>query len=236
MSHKSKHNKNNPASKQEHSEGREETTNRHVYVEPGVQIDLVKDLKEKYESSQTQSSTHNDKVLLWSKIGAGLIFVYAAITLLQTCLVYRDEGDRPWVGIETFTTNGIQEGQKFVFTMLILNRGRRPAKVAVKGPKMQDYDKFPKNPTYEKQTTSIGLILPDGHLKVSLPLTVIQPGLHETLKNSGHTLYIHTAIEYEDVTTHERHWTHWCVQYSPESYLTRPEDTFNQCLTYNDAN
>jgi len=77
--------KNDPAPKQKHSEGKEESTNRHVYVEPGVQIDLVEDLKKTYQTSQTDSTTHNKNQLFWTKVGAGLIFAYALLTFWQGC-------------------------------------------------------------------------------------------------------------------------------------------------------
>jgi len=79
MSHKPQHGKNNPPPGKKHAEGEEKSTNRHVYVEPGVQIDLVQDLKETYQSSQTDSTTQNNKQLFWTKISAGLLFVVALV-------------------------------------------------------------------------------------------------------------------------------------------------------------
>jgi hypothetical protein len=84
--HKSQHPKNNPTPTKKHSEGGEPSTNRHVFVEPGVQIDLVPDLKKTYQSSQSDSTTHNKKQLLWTQISAGLILIYAALTFWQGCL------------------------------------------------------------------------------------------------------------------------------------------------------
>jgi len=83
--HKSQHGKNNPSPKPKQASGEEKSTNRHVFVEPGVQIDLVQDLKEKYETSQQQSEAHSKKILLWTKVSALLIFIYAGLTWWQGC-------------------------------------------------------------------------------------------------------------------------------------------------------
>jgi hypothetical protein len=74
-----KRGKYNPHSGNKQAEGEEKSTNRHVYVEPGVQIDLVQDLKKTYQSSQTDSTTHGNKQLFWTKISAGLLFLVALI-------------------------------------------------------------------------------------------------------------------------------------------------------------
>ncbi len=81
--HKPQHGKNDPPSGKKHTEGEKESTNRHVYVEPGVQIDLVQDLKKTYQSGQADSTTHNNKQLFWTKISAALLFIVALIYSLQ---------------------------------------------------------------------------------------------------------------------------------------------------------
>jgi hypothetical protein len=65
--------------------GEEDSTKRHVYVEPGVQIDLVKDLKQKYEAAQSDSTIHSNKILFWTKTSAALLFIYAGLTWVQSC-------------------------------------------------------------------------------------------------------------------------------------------------------
>jgi hypothetical protein len=72
-----------PAQGEEHRE--KENTKRHVYVEPGVQIDFVEDLKREYKTANSQNSTHSERQLQWSKVSTGLIFVYALLTLLMYC-------------------------------------------------------------------------------------------------------------------------------------------------------
>jgi hypothetical protein len=62
-----------------------ESTNRHVYLEPGVQIDLVKDFRQEYKAAQQDSSAHNQKELFWLKVSSGLILVYVLVTTWQAC-------------------------------------------------------------------------------------------------------------------------------------------------------
>ena|ERR1700687_1814249 len=83
---KSKAVKNHPHPNPKQDRGEEKSSNRHVYIEPGVQIDLVQDLKDKRDSAQTENTTHNKKQLVWTKISALLIFIYAGLTFWLVCL------------------------------------------------------------------------------------------------------------------------------------------------------
>jgi len=74
---------NHPGPAQKDGQGEKETTKRHVYVEPGVQIDLVEDFKKKYEASQSETTPQNKKQLLWTKVSAVLLFIYVGLTLWQ---------------------------------------------------------------------------------------------------------------------------------------------------------
>lgn len=66
------------------NQGREkENTNRHVYIEPGAQIDFVEDFKKKYETAQTDTTTHNTKQLFWTKIASVLLVATAIFTGAQ---------------------------------------------------------------------------------------------------------------------------------------------------------
>jgi len=69
------HGEKNPSAKKKHGEGEDKSTKRHVYVEPGVQIDLVKDLRDKYERSENESTTYNNKQLLLTKVSAALLLI-----------------------------------------------------------------------------------------------------------------------------------------------------------------
>jgi len=88
MSHrkKSKHPNHDPKPAKEQGQSTKESTNRHVYIEPGVQIDLVQDLKNQYKTANKDTTTHNEQQLLWTKIAAGLVFLYTAFSGYQACL------------------------------------------------------------------------------------------------------------------------------------------------------
>jgi hypothetical protein len=85
---KPQHPQNNPPPDQKHKEGQEKSTNRHVYIEPGVQVDFVQDLKKKYDAAQQGSTTHSNKILFWTKISALLLFSYAGLTAWQGYLTH----------------------------------------------------------------------------------------------------------------------------------------------------
>jgi hypothetical protein len=83
---KPKGEKDHPQSEAEQRTKGKESTKRHVYVEPGVKIDFVQDLRDKYDSSQTEDATHSKKILFWTQVSAVLLFIYAGLTAWQGCL------------------------------------------------------------------------------------------------------------------------------------------------------
>lgn len=135
--------KGEPTTEQKHGERKEESTIRHVYVEPGVEIDLVQDLKQKYETASTEANAHNNRQLLWAKISAGLIFVYAGLTFWQACTTRdilnttRDQfqrDQRPYVIVEGCSIgqlgvpkSQIVVGQPFGVDVHFKNVGKTPA-------------------------------------------------------------------------------------------------------------
>jgi hypothetical protein len=142
--------KNNPNPKPKHDGGEDKSTNRHVYVEPGVQIDLVKDLKEKYEAAQADNTAHSNKILFWTKISAALLFIYAALNWWQACSAHdtlkaiKEQfrlDQRPYISVVSFqildgilpATSKPKERQEFeigkplVVTVETKNVGKSPA-------------------------------------------------------------------------------------------------------------
>jgi|HubBroStandDraft_6_1064221.scaffolds.fasta_scaffold06012_1 hypothetical protein len=77
MSKKPKGAKNHPPPNEKKREGEKESTNRHVYIEPGVKIDLVEDLKNQQQTSDTNRAARENSQLLWSKITTVLLFLTA---------------------------------------------------------------------------------------------------------------------------------------------------------------
>src|SRR5260370_5199050 len=92
MSKKNKH-KDQHAPAADHNTGQEESTNRHVYIEPGAKIDFVQDLRDKYDAAEQDSASHSNKILFWTKISAALLFIYAALTFWQELMTRKSITD-----------------------------------------------------------------------------------------------------------------------------------------------
>jgi hypothetical protein len=80
---------NDPKPNPHKKQGEKETTNCHVYIEPGAQIDFVKDLRNQYKTSQDQNTAHSEKILFWTKVSAWLLAIYIALTSGLVCLSYQ---------------------------------------------------------------------------------------------------------------------------------------------------
>src|SRR5437868_10601215 len=87
--HNAKNAQNNPPPDLRRDRRAEESTKRHVYVEPGVKIDLVEDLRKEYDASQRKSATHNEKQLFWTKVAAGLLTLTALFAFWQAYFANR---------------------------------------------------------------------------------------------------------------------------------------------------
>jgi hypothetical protein len=117
--------------------GNKETTNRHVYIEPGVQIDLVQDLKEQHEAEQSKADAHNKRQLFWTKVAAFLVLVYAGITGWQACLTREAINNnakqfqidqRPYVWTNNIKPEiSIQAGQRMWANISLIDYGKSPA-------------------------------------------------------------------------------------------------------------
>lgn len=137
--HKPKHQKNNAPPDHNHSVHEDKSTNRHVYVEPGVQIDFVQDLKKKYDTTQAANTAHSNKILLWSKISALLLFIYAGVAVWQGFLTREiidttgrqfQVDQRPYVwetGSNPPDTIRLAPNETAVFQIGWINYGKSPA-------------------------------------------------------------------------------------------------------------
>jgi|ERR1700733_3804934 len=133
MSHKSRRTQDNLSTETQQKASEKESNNRHVYVEPGVQIDLVKDLRKTYEASQAEGTNHNKKQLFWTKVSAGLLFVYAALNLWQGYSAKRTADSalidqRPYVVIKfPILTPKFIPSVPLLTAVDVVNIGRTPA-------------------------------------------------------------------------------------------------------------
>lgn len=131
-------------SKPDQSGSEEKSTNRHVYVEPGVQIDFVQDLKDQKDSERGEDKADKRRQLFWTKIGSGLVLLYTFASIIQVWissqayLAARDQ-QRPYVLAELGGENAISERQRFdaeiqayhqlIFDVSLNNEGSSPARI-----------------------------------------------------------------------------------------------------------
>ena len=122
------HGEKNPSAKKKHGEGEDKSTKRHVHVEPGVQVDLVKELKDKYERSENESTTYNNKQLLLTKVSAALLLIYATFTGLQLWNSHRNflVDQRAWIYIGGMNLRPLQISEPAKVDVWINNAGRTP--------------------------------------------------------------------------------------------------------------
>ncbi len=251
MSNKTKHTQSSPTAGPHSDRNEKESTKRHVYVEPGVQIDLVKDLKEQYEASCKESTAQANKMLLWTKIGAGLVLIYAAITGAQWWELRQNfrVDERAWLkfeaapqqpGDQTFSWQ-LTVGQPVTYPLRVVNVG----KTAAKNVDMKffiDIVDADKEPPLSRVDSSRGF--PFGHITTGIVFpsqdfkqTVIRPGNGaaaqlatgdevRAMEEGKAYLAVYGIISYDDIFQIHR-WTKFCT------FLGDGQFRAQDCATYN---
>jgi hypothetical protein len=101
--------KNDPPTQPKESGSEEKSTDRHVYVEPGVKIDLVDDLRKQQQTYHEENTAQQRKQYFWTKVAAGLILLYTLFSGWQVKIA-RDTfnaANRPYVGVGGVGVNHI---------------------------------------------------------------------------------------------------------------------------------
>ena len=124
-------------SDEQQQSAQKENTNRHVYLEDGAKIDFVKSLVDKYDASQATETVHNRKQLLWTIVAAFLVFIYTAITGVQTWLTRQSINNnskqfeidqRPYLWTtNTIPTISLVPNEQMWANIQIVNFGKAPA-------------------------------------------------------------------------------------------------------------
>jgi len=149
--------------------------------------------------------------------------------------------DRPWIGV-SLTPQDFPNGKPPTIAMEVINSGRRPAKITLTVAGADAMDKFPTGqPPYNisdpriVKSPSTTLLVPNLHSETVLNVsTTAVDKDHLSAYDSGTlTFFAYADIEYEDVVTHKKHWTHACIRYLPASMETKAG--FYQCSEYNDV-
>lgn len=136
-----------------------------------------------------------------------------------------------------FSVDGFAAGKTPTYTVTFINSGKRPAKVTLT--QTLDTDVYiGANPTYppEDMTPSTSFIVPGQLLAASWKDPHTNPISEELMKalDSGNPpLRVYAKIEYTDVRTNGKYWTHVCWRYTPAR--TAVNGGFSNCTEYNDA-
>lgn len=120
---------NNPASNPKNASSDEKSTKRHVYVEPGVKIDLVQDLKDEQHAQRREDAAHQKNQLFWTKVAAGLILIYTLFTgwQLKISLDTFSALYRPYVGVWNVDVKKNEAEKKMTINFSLKNFGSVPA-------------------------------------------------------------------------------------------------------------
>jgi hypothetical protein len=150
------------------------------------------------------------------------------------------EADRPWMGAY-FSVDGFAAGKTPTYTVTFVNSGKRPAIVNLTQTLAGPFD-FGANPTYKPYDTtpSTGFAVPgqatvaswrdDGQL-----MNPISDEIMKALNSEPTPLpfRVYAKIEYTDIRTRAKYWTHVCWRYTPSH--TAVNNGFSSCAEYNDA-
>jgi hypothetical protein len=143
--------------------------------------------------------------------------------------------ERPWVGI-SIAIQDWDVGKNPRAVVLFTNSGRRPAKATLVQFDKWNFKTFPQNPPYHSYSTdvkSLALILPNSSVTNSQTLDPLTQERIITLGLRKSTFFVYANIEYQDVLTQSRHWSHACWQYLPG--FQNLSSGFVNCDSYNDV-
>jgi hypothetical protein len=204
----------------------------------------------KTESNRQYSVQNSMRWAGWFTFAATLLaFAAAAIyahyakgqlKAAQDTLTQIISADRPWVApfrsageaAVNFTANGkaVDRGRNIILSsvsMTLHNSGKSPAYIESISLGFNHYQKFPENPEptqcSQYANPEVRTIIPNGEVAVSCTNNGQEKRLIDW--------YAFGSVEYTDIRTKRRYYTHLCYQYVPSTNgFTKP------CDTYNDAN
>ena len=101
-------------------ERKKESTKRRVYIEPGAQIDIAKDLKDQHKAERAEDKTTSNKQLFWTRAATVLIFLYTAFAAWQV-KISRDTfnaANRPYVGVSGISIKHLKKDKTGAFQVV----------------------------------------------------------------------------------------------------------------------
>jgi hypothetical protein len=148
------------------------------------------------------------------------------------------EADRPWFGIALSAQDPLELGKIPSATVVFLNSGKRPAKVIISEVSDHWFTALPKNPPYELAgLKSSNMVVPNSFVTNKFNLfkkPLSQPEIDAVTGGGVVKLFIYANIEYVDLRSQIKHFTHSCWIYvGNEPVLAKG---FYNCTEYQDAN
>ena len=233
---------------------KKESTSRHVYVEPGVKIDFVQDLRDKHDIEQGQQSAYQNQQLLWTIVAAVLLLVTAALAGWQGYLIHTQfrKDQRAWLKVSPVSKGAITltEGRPIPIDIRFLNMGKTPAKQikahvfveVIKNGLSPAFDEWLKKPLPHDFMTT-GIIFPTEHSDMEAKRTRFQSGSTTIMEDfpllpsenkdaiEGKSyIAIYGEARYQDVFGID-HWTRFCTW----MYLGTGVYTSYECVARNDV-
>jgi hypothetical protein len=243
MSNHPKHGKHHPPANPKQDSTQKESTNRHVYIEPGAQIDVVQDLKDQHQAERGEDAAAHTKQLFWTKIAAVIVLLYTIISALQLCELRKSTtiSMRSWIGLSNpaFNVGEYHQGMTTLgpigpdvplnANIWLENFGKTPADIDGIGFALEvRLDNVPEDfryanlkrgttvfPSQKIQTVSSDIV------SISLPDFLL-------VKKQTERLVLHGIIRYHD--TFGNHETKFCLLWSGE------DRDFIGCLEHSHAN
>ncbi len=146
--------------------------------------------------------------------------------------------DRPWIS-GWMQVSDFDAGKKPTFTWTFTNTGKRPARVTLSANRESLYAGFPPNPDEQyifDTTPSTNFVVPgQGVLSTTVADTELTQQEIDLLSSQTEIQFFAFAkVEYIDVKTNAKYWTHLCFRYIPK-FKTTGNGGFRNCTEYNDA-
>jgi hypothetical protein len=143
--------------------------------------------------------------------------------------------DRPWVGIVFNVADWVPDKTP-VATVYFVNSGRRPAQIIETELDSGDFESLPNPPIYTALPNDVrgsGLILPNSNANNTKTFEKLTTSRLEQLGSRKKAFFIYASIDYKDVKTGQKHWTHGCIRYLPG--FTNAMNGFVNCTEYNQS-
>jgi hypothetical protein len=226
-------------------DGQKENTNRHVYIEPGAQIDIVPELKKQHATERQEDKTSQDRQLRWTKIAAGLVLLYTFISGFQAYYTRRalEIDQRPWIAVNFGWPAKIENPQDIKGSIVVKTTGRTPAKRFASELRMEivPRDRSPELILSDRlrSTSFSGILAPNEPDEITVAVTsgkeFVTPTAEDVqaLRDGKTYLAIYGRSEFTDMFGNN-HWINFCSWqwYSEKKAL---EFGAGSCVSYNDT-